>query len=351
MNVHAISDQRVYLSSTVRKLFAAEVRLHVAIQKEYILNQQFSSQTGGNSVYSSTAVMLSAEREGVIHIMEQLNTFRKPVRRVDISINMEKTGANIRNLVKASGYSVRDIMTITGISTEQAIYKWYRGESIPALETMLILANALGIELKELLVIDGEFNNYGMCVGLSNEIMGSSGLTKLKSRISRNQWVEMLLDSGPFLVISTIFEVQRQNSGPFTLQRIPLISMASGGNAEYVKTLLKPIWIHTDPVILGRILKNIIDNAITHGCSGKFLGISIKDDKDSVSITIEDHGKGISKENIDHIFERNYTTAARTTGNGLGLAIVAQLAAKLHGKIEVQSISYEKTVFTITLNR
>lgn len=134
--------------------------------------------------------MLSAEREGVIHIMEQLNTFRKPVRRVDISINMEKTGANIRNLVKASGYSVRDIMTITGISTEQAIYKWYRGESIPALETMLILANALGIELKELLVIDGEFNNYGMCVGLYNEIMGSSGLTKLKSRISRNQWVE-----------------------------------------------------------------------------------------------------------------------------------------------------------------
>ena len=88
--------------------------------------------------------------------MEQLN-MRKPVRRVDISINMEATGANIRRLVKASGYSVRDIMAITGISTEQAVYKWYRGESIPAIETMLILCNALGIEIKELLVIDGEF--------------------------------------------------------------------------------------------------------------------------------------------------------------------------------------------------
>ena len=90
--------------------------------------------------------------------MEQLNTMRRrPVKRVDISINMEKTGANIRRLIKASGYSVRDIMAITGISTEQAIYKWYRGESIPAIETMLILCNALGIEIKELLVIDGEF--------------------------------------------------------------------------------------------------------------------------------------------------------------------------------------------------
>ena len=85
--------------------------------------------------------------------MEQLK-MRKPVRRVDISINMEATGANIRRLVKASGYSVRDIMAITGISTEQAVYKWFRGESIPAIETMLILSNALGIEIRELLVID-----------------------------------------------------------------------------------------------------------------------------------------------------------------------------------------------------
>ena len=91
--------------------------------------------------------------------MEQLK-MRKPVRRVDISINMEATGANIRRLVKASGYSVRDIMAITGISTEQAVYKWFRGESIPAIETMLILSNALGIEIRELIVIDGDFHFF-----------------------------------------------------------------------------------------------------------------------------------------------------------------------------------------------
>ncbi|MDD6459412.1 MAG: HAMP domain-containing sensor histidine kinase [Absicoccus sp.] len=114
---------------------------------------------------------------------------------------------------------------------------------------------------------------------------------------------------------------------------------------------MKPIWIHTDPVILGRILKNIMDNAIIHGRDGKFLGISTCEDKDTVSIRIEDHGRGIPKEHIDHIFERNYTTAARTTGNGLGLAIVAQLAARLGMQIEVQSIPYEKTIFTIIINR
>lgn len=81
-----------------------------------------------------------------------------PVRRIDISINMEKTGAHIKRLIKESGYSIRDIMEITGITTEQTIYKWYSGKSIPALETQLILCEILHQNITELLVIDGEFH-------------------------------------------------------------------------------------------------------------------------------------------------------------------------------------------------
>ncbi len=103
--------------------------------------------------------LLQVEPKEVMPNMEQLN-MRRPIRRVDISINMEATGANIKRLIKASGYSVKDIMEITGISTEQAVYKWCRGESIPAIETMLILSNALGIQINELLVIDGDFHFF-----------------------------------------------------------------------------------------------------------------------------------------------------------------------------------------------
>ena len=91
----------------------------------------------------------------------ELKKGRRPVERIDISINMEKTGANIRRLIKASGYSVRDIMKITGLSTEQAVYKWYRGDSIPALETQLVLCKVLGLDITELLVIDGDFYFFG----------------------------------------------------------------------------------------------------------------------------------------------------------------------------------------------
>lgn len=107
---------------------------------------------------SRNAVVTKAKLKEVMQIREQMNMGRKPVKRMDISINMEATGANIKRLIKASGYSVRDIMAVTGISTEQAVYKWYRGESIPTIETLLILCNTLGIGIEELLVIDGGFD-------------------------------------------------------------------------------------------------------------------------------------------------------------------------------------------------
>ena len=92
--------------------------------------------------------------------MKTFNAAGRPVRPVYISINMRETGKNIKRMVRESGYSVRDIMEITGISTEQAVYKWFRGESIPQVETLLVLSKILGIEMTELLVIDGEFDFY-----------------------------------------------------------------------------------------------------------------------------------------------------------------------------------------------
>ena len=94
--------------------------------------------------------------------MKQLNYCRRPAKRSNLSINMVATGANIKRLIKASGYSVRDIMEITGISTEQAIYKWFRGESLPSIDSMIILGSVLGIEITELLVIDGEFDFFAI---------------------------------------------------------------------------------------------------------------------------------------------------------------------------------------------
>ena len=81
-----------------------------------------------------------------------------PVKRIDISINMEKTGINIKRSIKESGYAMHEIMEITGVTAEQTIYKWYSGKSIPSLETLIILCKLLDLRITELLVFDGELD-------------------------------------------------------------------------------------------------------------------------------------------------------------------------------------------------
>lgn len=110
----------------------------------------------------------------------------------------------------------------------------------------------------------------------------------------------------------------------------------------------KPLYANVDIEAVGRILKNLIDNAIKYGNAGKFLGISLYKKDNHIYIEVEDHGAGISEKDKIHIFTRAYT-ADRKKGNGLGLAISQELADSMGGSILVVSIPQEKTVFTIRL--
>lgn len=110
----------------------------------------------------------------------------------------------------------------------------------------------------------------------------------------------------------------------------------------------KPLYANVDIEAVGRILKNLIDNAIKYGNAGKFLGISLYKKDNHIYIEVEDHGAGISEKDKIHIFTRAYT-ADRKKGNGLGLAISQELANSMGGSISVVSIPQEKTVFTIRL--
>ena len=110
----------------------------------------------------------------------------------------------------------------------------------------------------------------------------------------------------------------------------------------------KPLYANVDIEAVGRILKNLIDNAIKYGNAGKFLGISLYKKDNHIYIEVEDHGAGISEKDKIHIFTRAYT-ADRKKGNGLGLAISQELATSMGGSISVVSIPQEKTVFTIRL--
>lgn len=68
-------------------------------------------------------------------------------------IDMIATGMNITRLRINAGLTVRDLQDIFGFSTPQAIYKWQRGDAMPTLDNMLVLAAVFGVTIDDILVV------------------------------------------------------------------------------------------------------------------------------------------------------------------------------------------------------
>ncbi len=72
-------------------------------------------------------------------------------------IDMTATGMNITRLRKNAGMTVRDLQAVFGFATPQAIYKWQRGETMPTLDNMIVLAAVFNVTVDEILVLQDRF--------------------------------------------------------------------------------------------------------------------------------------------------------------------------------------------------
>jgi signal transduction histidine kinase len=99
-----------------------------------------------------------------------------------------------------------------------------------------------------------------------------------------------------------------------------------------------------------RILNNLLQNIITHS-EGDKMALRIFENKQQAKIVITDNGKGISPDNLPHIFERMYQCdhSRSAKGNGLGLSISKELISSHKGTIKAASIPGSGTTFTILL--
>ncbi|PEB51296.1 two-component sensor histidine kinase [Bacillus pseudomycoides] len=117
----------------------------------------------------------------------------------------------------------------------------------------------------------------------------------------------------------------------------------------------KNVYAFGNAEVLGRVLNNLISNAIAYGYDGKTLGITLREDDRCVYVEVWDRGKGIDESHIDKVFERMYTLEDSRNrlyqGSGLGLTITKRLVEALGGEIHLSSTPYEKTVFTIMLKK
>jgi two-component system, OmpR family, phosphate regulon sensor histidine kinase PhoR len=125
-----------------------------------------------------------------------------------------------------------------------------------------------------------------------------------------------------------------------------------GGTIQLELNADNPI-LNTDQVHITNIVNNLVDNAIKYCDKTPEIIIFSTNLKGKISITIKDNGKGISRENLKHIFDKFYRVP---TGNlhdvkgfGLGLFYVKTIIEELGGTISVKSILGKGSEFTISL--
>ncbi len=137
-----------------------------------------------------------------------------------------------------------------------------------------------------------------------------------------------------------------------TLESFSEIAMQQGVklSGEAVPDL-DPVWF--DPPRIGRVLANLIQNALQYTPEGGQVIIRAEKVDGVITIEVRDDGEGIKPEDMPMIFESFYrgekSRSRATGGSGLGLAIAKGLVEAHNGQITARSASDKGTTIVFTL--
>jgi two-component system sensor histidine kinase VicK len=166
-------------------------------------------------------------------------------------------------------------------------------------------------------------------------------------------------------IVSDLLEVAKNESDrPFETQLIELNallkstittwkSMSEVRNNMILTEHDKQVFVHINTDKFNRVLDNLISNALKFSKERDNLDIILGRENNMALLQIQDHGLGIPKDMLPHIFER-FTKAGRSglkgeTSTGLGLSIVKQIIEKHGGRISVTSEEGKGSTFNIRL--
>jgi signal transduction histidine kinase len=118
-----------------------------------------------------------------------------------------------------------------------------------------------------------------------------------------------------------------------------------------LESSVDPVFMDTQRI--GRVLNNLISNAVRHTPSGGRVEVRARRLSAGVQVTISDTGEGIYPEDLPHVFERFYrgekSRSRLTGGAGLGLAIARGIVQAHGGQIHAESQPEQGTRFIFTL--
>ena len=183
---------------------------------------------------------------------------------------------------------------------------------------------------------------------------------------------EMARDIAPRILQSTrainelfdsLFDLTRIDAGNYKvrLQHVEVHKLfadialqfepVAAGKQLRLRTRAQPIVLWSDPVVLRRILGNLVSNALRHTTRGGVL-LALRRRQDMVVFEVWDTGVGIAREHQQAIFQEFFRVSQHQGTEdslGLGLTIVSKLATLMGYQLALQSEASRGSVFRVML--
>lgn len=183
---------------------------------------------------------------------------------------------------------------------------------------------------------------------------------------------ELVMQIAPKIVRSThavnelfnsLFDLAKLDAGVIAVnwQRIDLPALVAELELQYLplacekglelRTRVQPAEVMSDPVLLKRLLGNLLSNAVRHTEQGGVL-LAIRRSGKSWRAEVWDTGVGIASEHQEAVFQEFFRVAKHNgteEGFGLGLSIVSRLAEAMNHKVSVRSSPGRGSVFRVEI--
>ncbi len=176
----------------------------------------------------------------------------------------------------------------------------------------------------------------------------------IESSVAECERLSGIIDNLLFLARAEAAENKMNLScfdGRAAIERIAAYNEAIAEERHLIITCTGQSEVYADPVLFGRAVSNLVDNAVRFTPDGGRIAISLMNNRDNAEITVRDTGSGIAAEHLPRIFDRFYRAdASRSSeGTGLGLALVKSIADLHGGSVNVASEAGRGTLVTFRL--
>jgi two-component system sensor histidine kinase KdpD len=104
-----------------------------------------------------------------------------------------------------------------------------------------------------------------------------------------------------------------------------------------------------DPILIERVVANLVDNALKYTPAGSPIEISAGRDGDGIVVEVADRGPGLPSGDEGKVFDKFYRGIRSVTGSGLGLAICRGLVEAHGGRIDAVNRPGGGAIFRFTL--